>query len=132
MGNDEISDLHEKIPRKFVFGIGSLFGNVARDIILCGVILISESEDMFFVAARITPGKIFEMEWRDAIEIFICDSQKTVLKSMLDKGVMDRPSFIELFEKMIQPQLNAHDSQARDLLQMFIKSSCPELANGTF
>ncbi|MBC8317695.1 MAG: hypothetical protein H8E41_07290 [Desulfobulbaceae bacterium] len=122
---DEIPDLHEKIPRKFVIGIGSLFGNIGRDFTLYGVILISESEDTIYVAAQSIPGEIFGMRWREAIEIFICDSQKTVLKNMLDKGVVDRAFLKELFEKMIEPQLNAHDPRARDLLQMFIKSSCP-------
>ena len=123
--NDEVANLHEQLSSKFVIGIGSIFGNIGRDVYLVGVLLVSESSDMIFVSVRKNPAEILDVLWGEALAIFTCDSHKTLLKNMLITAELDIEHFDELFENFIKPQITMYDPHERNLYINLLKPLCP-------
>lgn len=61
--NDQISDLHNKIPTKASISVGSIVGNVGREVMLTGVWLISDSLEALYVNTVFSRDSLFDLLW---------------------------------------------------------------------
>jgi len=94
--HDEIPNLHNKIPRKVIFGVASLAANTGREVELKSVFLISESIEIMRVNVRNSPDSLFDLEWKKGFPVRIDASQKQILERMFEKNKFDKASFEEL------------------------------------
>ena len=99
MRNDQISDLHNKIPTKATIGVGSIVGNVGREVMLTGVWLISDSLEALYVNTVFSRDSLFDLLWARGTLIFINTSQKQILMRMFEDQSFAKIAFKEIMLK---------------------------------